>query len=361
MYLKRWMTAAILLTAYHTPMLAADARRAEPVATEDSTPATSVEPQKPVAEAKDPLAKVLSEVNFENVSLEDAVAFLQDADPHFKAVIVRNGVPDDYPQIKIKLKDVTLGQIWMAMQSAHPELAVEEVQGTEGPAPIYIVRVNPPEKPIIAPIPETSVKVYRLGPVMDVLAAGGKQGAPKAENLGHVLSLLKATLAQVPGGPEPVIQVHEETQTLIFNGTTAQKIAVEQVLSALDPQNYTQSTMERQYSEQFAALSEKLLRQASERSDSDSKRDAIVTDLKAQLAESEKASLERMTQAERLKVRLEAQSSRLEEQAAHSQAEEEMIQKMRVESEMLRQENQDLQRKLAKLTEEMEAARHVKP
>ena len=48
-----------------------------------------------------------------------------------------------------------------------------------------------------------------------------------------MLSVIKAALAQVPNGNSAVLQVHEETETLIFKGTLPHQEAVEQVLQAL--------------------------------------------------------------------------------------------------------------------------------
>ncbi|MDB5174141.1 MAG: hypothetical protein JWN51_2914, partial [Phycisphaerales bacterium] len=55
--------------------------------------------------------------------------------------------------------------------------------------------------------------------------------------LNQVLSLIKATLAQVDdaSGISPVVQVHNETRTLIVKGTSSQLRAVEDALSALNP------------------------------------------------------------------------------------------------------------------------------
>jgi hypothetical protein len=155
-----------------------------------------------------------------------------------------NGVPEGYPKVRMRLKNVTLGQVWSVLQAANPELEVQPVEvqtAEEGPArpPIYLIRVKAPT----TGVPEVAVRAYALGPVEQAMSAkggGGKEAAHGNDSLDRVLSLIKATLAQVPGSGEPVLQVHEETGTLIFKGSADQKAVLEDVLAALVPATPTE-------------------------------------------------------------------------------------------------------------------------
>src|SRR5690349_14817405 len=49
--------------------------------------------------------KIIPEISFQNVSLDDMVAFLQDTVPHYKAVVFRDpDVGPDLPMVNIRLK-----------------------------------------------------------------------------------------------------------------------------------------------------------------------------------------------------------------------------------------------------------------
>jgi hypothetical protein len=90
------------------------------------------------------------------------------------------------------------------------------------------------------PMQSSGVKVYPLTETVEGLLSA-KPEQPKdrtaagKEALSQVLSLIKATMAQATesGTAAPTLQLHEETQTLIFKGTPVQREALESVLGAL--------------------------------------------------------------------------------------------------------------------------------
>jgi len=269
-------------------------------------------PTAPAAAPVDPMARVIADVNFQSVSLDDALDFLQGIAPDFKAVVVRDkGVPQDYPTMKIKLKNVSLGQVWSVLQAANPDLEVQPVGENEGPTPIYLIRVKAssnvasPEGAGAVP----AVHVYPLGPLLDAMAAkAGNQAAHGGDPLDRVLSLIKATLAQVSDGGEPVLQVHEGTRTLIFKGSAEQEAALEQVLSALAPASAEEAAGNKRNNEDLQQQIELAKTQAAMQAQ---KLEADLAELHQRLAEEEKNSLDRTAEAERLKVRLEEQTDRM--------------------------------------------------
>ena len=179
--------------------------------------------------------KVLPDLNLQGVSLEDTMDFLQQACPGFKAVVVRDqDVADGEPRVNLKLKNITLGQVWTLLQMSYPCVA-EQVEAP-GPEPVFVLRVKFGDTETRRPPP--LVKVYHLRSTLASMEAEHNEGKPPArkELLDQLLSLIKATLAQVPGRTDPpaVLQVHEETFTLIFKGSAEQKSALEDVLKSME-------------------------------------------------------------------------------------------------------------------------------
>jgi hypothetical protein len=165
----------------------------------------------------------------------------------------------------------------------------------------------------------SGVKVYRLSNALgSVLNNQGitMPGDPKARvpvekaAMDQVLSLIKAALAQAGGGG-PVLQVHEETQTLIFKGSADQRAAVEDALSALGvnipPDNSDATALRREVDQWRARLEEERAR-AAERSDLLQKQ---TEEMRMRARESEAEASQRAVEVERLKVRLEQMQEKL--------------------------------------------------
>lgn len=196
----------------------------------------------------------IPEISVDHVSIDDLIAFLRDTVPTFQTVVVRDtGVPDDYPSLTLHLKNVTPDQLIEVLSQAYPSLEWSTTPGTE----IHVLKIHAP-----ADLPTSSLHVYSLTPVVSRLEEGpsrvmgvpnnnlfgGVGGQPTTKEatgqqqkrraaLNNVLIVIKAALAEVPNGNSAVLQVHEETETLIFKGNLPQQEAVEQVLQALSGGN----------------------------------------------------------------------------------------------------------------------------
>jgi hypothetical protein len=210
------------------------------------------------AEAGDGLDAVLPKVDFNNVPVEDVVQFLQDVDGKFRAVVVRKGVRTG-PPVTMKLQNVTVRQILDVLTTAYEGVELHPVDGPTGP--IFVVTLRPPnpggEPGVAGPADGgQGVRVYRLAGIIEAMLNGGgwepKGDRPNRDGqrppplaagdrakyttaaMNDVLSLIKATLQLTDAGEAPTLQVHEETQTLIFRGTPAQQAAVEDVMLAME-------------------------------------------------------------------------------------------------------------------------------
>lgn len=246
----------MLLMASMLLALTGAAAAAEPKAPSGTkaAPGTPTPPQAAEnADAKG-LDRPLPEINVSEVSLDDFLAFLQDVTPDFKAMIVRDpDVAPGYPIVTMRLKSVPLGQLLDVLTTAYPEVELTKIQGhtpDRKPSVVYVVKVHASDR--TSPFGGRGaavVKVYRLGGAVSAVLKARRDPAdsglfpqkvdPKEakEALNQVLSLIKATLSQVETGRRaPTLQVHEETQTLIFRGGDVQRAALEDALAALDPQ-----------------------------------------------------------------------------------------------------------------------------
>jgi len=205
--------------------------------------ARAADPEAPKA-APGPMEKVIPEVQFDNIALGDVIQYLQDVAPGFKAVVVReSGVPEEYPRIKMKLKNVTVAQIWQLLQLSYPDMQLQQVEAP-GPDIVWHVRIQATgnQAAIVDP---SAVKVYRLTAIIERLTAkSGKNDAEtEKRSLNQILSLAKAALAQTASRNNvgAVLQVHEETGTLIFKGNSEERAALESVLEALNPPTAAES------------------------------------------------------------------------------------------------------------------------
>lgn len=205
----------------------------------------------PPSNSKQP---IIPPINIDGMNIYDFVGFLRDSVPNFQAVVVRDAdVPDDYPTLTLHLRNVTPDQLIEVLSQAYPSLEWSTTPGTT----IHVLKIHAPTD-----LPASNLHVYSLTPIVSRLEEGpsrpmgvqnsnlfgGVGGQPttkeatgeqqkRREELNNVLSVIKAALAQVANGNSAVLQVHEETETLIFKGTQPQQEAVEQVLQALSGAN----------------------------------------------------------------------------------------------------------------------------
>jgi hypothetical protein len=319
----------LFLAVNRTTAAEADTAKDKPPA---AAPPADADPQ---AEGTE-LDRLIPEIRFEDQRLDDIVDYLTDLEPRFKALVVRDpDVPRDYPQVRLKLKRVPLGQVLEVLTTAYPDIEVSQVQANNGPEraearPVYIIKVHSSDRARTATgdVVPGGVKVYRLTNVVGGLAQSSHpelsaKDRPAAEKdaLDQVLSLMKAALSQVGQGsstPAPVLQIHPETQTLIFKGSSEQRDAVEDVLAALTPEglggnNNQQAELRKQATEERQRLQAQL-NQAREQAGSQ------VADMQKKLQESEERlkalqaqDMQRVADAERTKIRLEEREKLLAE------------------------------------------------
>jgi hypothetical protein len=310
---------------------AAAAAEAETAKDKSPAPAASA----PAADAGGELDRLLPEVRFEDMRLDDIVDFLTDVEPRFKALVVRDpDVPRDYPQIRLKLKRVPLGQVLEVLTTAYPDIELSQVQANNGPPgadarPVYIIKVHASDraKAATGEVVPGGVKVYRLTSVVAALAqsthpdiAAKERPTAEKEALDQVLSLMKAALSQVGQGgsnPAPMLQVHPETQTLIFKGSSEQRDAVEDVLAALAPEGQLggnqQAEVRKQAAEERRRLQAQLEQVQAQSSSQVADLQNRLQEAQARLKELQTQDLSRVAEAERAKVRLEEREKLLAE------------------------------------------------
>ncbi|QOV90277.1 hypothetical protein [Humisphaera borealis] len=232
--LQRFLGTALCVPLTANPLFAQQSPPANdtlPPAAVAADPAAPAEAPAPV----DGRSTVIGEVKFEAVRVEDVITFLQDVSKGYRAVIVRKGKSDDEPLVTMRLKNVSVQQILDVITTAYGGIEVTPVDGPNGPVDVISILPRAAVDADAAPAgaapaePERAVRVYRLSGIVQMMA-------PKAEKdaLANVLSVIKATIEMTAGREAPTIQLHEETHTLIFKGSQQQRLAVEDVLSALE-------------------------------------------------------------------------------------------------------------------------------
>jgi hypothetical protein len=207
------------------------------------------------------LDTILPEVKFHGAKLEEVLDFLQDQTKDFRAVVIRQPGAEQGPEITLRLRNVSLGQLMEVITTAYGN--VLEVLAVDGPrGPVQVVTVHGPDNGV-APGPngggglnfggahaaeaERSVRVYRLTGIIEDMVRRGADGrlfqddaeqaaraTKQKEALNNILSLVKSALQLTDPREAPTLQVHEETQTLIFKGSAPQRLALEDVLSAME-------------------------------------------------------------------------------------------------------------------------------
>lgn len=214
------------------------------------SPPVAIPPlENPSSDAPDARDKIVPEVRFENVAVEDVVQFLQDVAKDYRAVVVRKSKNEEGPLITMRLKNVSVHQVIQVIMAAHGGIEVTPVDGPGGA--VDVISIHPQEgggfgmgggvpgmPGVPAPAePERAVRVYRLASIVQMMMerrAPAGAGDAEKESLDKVLSLIKATLELAGGREAPTIQVHPETLTLIFKGSPQQHAALNDVLTALE-------------------------------------------------------------------------------------------------------------------------------
>jgi len=169
---------------------------------------------------EDPNAKVLPQVEFDNISVDDAVNSLRDADPTLKVMLAYDPDATAGQTINIKLKNVTAIDVLSLIHFAYPNIDLIPVQSQTG-ATMMLLKVHTSPQP---PPPVLRVKIFNLSPIV---SAG--------TSLDQVMSLIQAVLDETQSDTKPVLKVHEPTKTLIVRGTIDQLNAVAETINALKP------------------------------------------------------------------------------------------------------------------------------
>jgi hypothetical protein len=274
--------------------------------------------------------KVLPAFDLQAVRLSDFLDFVSELVPGFQYVIVRDaGVPGDFPTLpSMKLKKVTFGQVMSIIQEAIPQIETHPVESEKG-AVVHVFKIHGASGDLGQV--QTEMRVYRLADAVDALAARNAPAVPPELNgdpfgaqpaarkkvvddyhaevkasqtnaLNAVLSLIKAALAQAgDGSVNPVIQVHEETQTLILRGSPNQIGAVQKALEALTPQAVSAPLKEK-----FAETERRLESQLANSDDQLSRRTAELQRAREEIESLHQEMIKLGVAQERLKLQLEA-------------------------------------------------------
>jgi hypothetical protein len=280
---------------------------------------------------------LIPELSFQGTQLEDAIDFLQDSIPNFKAMVIRDsGVAAEVPTIRMKLKKVSLDQFLELLTTAYPGVEVSPVSGAGGT--VYVIKVHLTDQqwrnrhglggidglggggPGAAGVgggggggasqPDVGVRVYALGQYINYVVAARAEvpkdkAAANKEALNQILSLIKAALAQVgdASAPQPVIQVHEETQTLIVKGNTEQHGVLEEALAQLMPR---QSDADRKRQDEPRSTDVSTQREKASQQDRLAEMEKMLQSARKQLEERDKMASSQAAEIEHLRVRLEA-------------------------------------------------------
>ena len=260
-------------------------------------------------DAADP---IIASVDFNGITLEDAMAYLQEKCPQFKVAILRDeGLPGGFPSVTANLKGVSLSQLMQLIQTANPSIQLKEIDGPGGK--IVCILVHAPAGPnpngLFGSFPAgpiSVVRVYRLSAIVGALTGAKNDPAARKDAMNQSLSLIKATLEQV-GGEPPVLRVHEETQTLIFKGNPAQEAALRAVTEALQPQSPTPEQVNAEHLTRRYELERQQFDMRAQEMDQQMGR------LQKMLEQRDMEMLARAAEREQLKVRLEMTEAKAKE------------------------------------------------
>ena len=357
--MSRKLGMVSVLMASFVVLAATSRTRAAPAAPENPPP---------VVNAEEMQEKVLPAVNMPQVPLSDFLDFVHELVPGFQYVIVRDaGVPADYPAIPaMALKKVTFGQVLSIIQEAFPGMEYHPVESEHGSV-VFLFKIHGSLGADMGQVPQTDLRVYRLADAVETIAArhappvppeveadrlraaqlnpvGGGGGGGNAANqaeaaraaaaeaarvlalrkatdaydaavkvseknaLESVLSLIKAALAQSGDGVvTPVIQVHEESLTLILRGTPSQIGAVQKALEALTPEAVLAPLKEK-----FAETEHRYDSEMARNLDELARRNAELQAARAEVETLHEEMLKAQVSLEQLKVQLEAAKAKAE-------------------------------------------------
>ncbi len=176
-------------------------------------------------------AGILAEVSLKNTPLTLVIEFLRATDPSFQ-VLVAGASADELVISELELRDVTAGQVLLALKEVYPQM---EVSHTDGNSPsIWTVRVSPR----FDMDAELVTCVFRLREAIDELQQVGNVG-DRVHARSAVLQLLEHALQMDPSRKQSpaVLQLHEATDTLLFRGTQEERAVLQSAVAALSPRH----------------------------------------------------------------------------------------------------------------------------
>lgn len=303
-----------------------------------AVPGRPAAPAPPATQPADPASdleeKLLPLIDTQSIRLTDFLEFIHSSVPAFQYIVVRDpGVSSDYPTLpSMKLEKMTLGQVLQVIQDIYPLVDFHVVSSNHGAA-LYVFKIHVGSAEGMGEVPQSVLKVYRLTEAVELLvsrnpvpippelqqhpdadriplpakekAEAAYEAALKAAHttaLNSLLSLIKAVLAQWgDSGTIPVVQIHEETETLLLRGTADQIGAVQKALDACIPQDELAPIKEqlvkaqRQYDSDLAKAKDETARRTAELHEARAEADAF-----------RKTVLDLEVAQERLKVQLQA-------------------------------------------------------
>jgi hypothetical protein len=193
---------------------------------------------------------------FDNTPLEEALESIRGQVPGFNFIVVRDpGVPDDYPVLpKMSVKEISLGQFMEFLGTAFRGVSIREIDGVDSP-PVYSIQImnlsgrgdlgfgrggfggtrrGGPATQQATPREEMGTSVYRLTPIINGMVRNNLAKDPK-QAMNDIISLLQTAVDQAERRTQAILKVHEPTQMLIFNGSTAQQDVLNAAIRAMQP------------------------------------------------------------------------------------------------------------------------------
>ena len=180
--------------------------------------------------------KVIPNLDFDQLPLDQVIMVLRQNEPDFQAVIRYSGDSQDSPPVKLQLKNVTISQVLDVLSKKYG-WGIEAVEAAGHP-PIYVIAVGGQKSA------EWTVSAYCLTPIVDDQVARKTAGtAHSAEDmkklrsaaLADVVATVDTAVKMASDGEAVMIEVHEPTEMLIMRTAPKQREAAERVLKALDP------------------------------------------------------------------------------------------------------------------------------
>jgi hypothetical protein len=173
--------------------------------------------------------RVIPELKFDGVGIDDVMAFLRDVAPGFSPYIAReSNAASNGPLLSLHAKDMTVEQFLKFLEQAYG-IKTAKVDGPINP--IWVMRV--PNS-----VSNTDRRLLRPYSLRDAIIplTTGRNGNPddlEKQALQDVLTLIQTALKEARVDQGVSIKVHEPTRTLLIYGSVPSHEVVDQVLQTL--------------------------------------------------------------------------------------------------------------------------------